>query len=230
MNTEVAEPVLARKDIKKSSIVFKVMQVAASLKQPFHESLLTVACWKADPQLFGLYGYENEHPSNNRVRALLAHKGSPLHRRYLEKVAPLTYRITPLGIAQFRHVNTQKQENNKERIIRYVTPDKVRAYITRQLTSQAFTKFRSGVKENISYEMACFFLGEYVVQTSTYAGFTKRLNIRLGIYYKARSFACDGTIRLSREQFMEASQLTELEECRKYILDRFANRFRKERI
>jgi hypothetical protein len=230
MNTEVTEPVQADKGVKKSSIIFRVMQAAASLQQPFHESLLTVTCWKAAPQLFGLYGYENEHPSNNRVRALLAHKGGPLHRRYLEKVAPLTYRITPLGRAQLHHVSTQKQKNDKERIVRYVTPDKVKTYITRQLTSQAFTKYRSGVKESISYEMACFFLGDYIVQTSTYAGFTKRLNIRLGIYYKARSFACDGTIRLGREQVMDANQLTELEECRKYILDRFATRFRKERI
>lgn len=64
---------------------------------------LAVRAWSRWPRTFGLKGYLLEHPDKQLVVSLLSGaKGRNLVARgFLERVAPSTYRLTPLGRAWF---------------------------------------------------------------------------------------------------------------------------------
>lgn len=65
----------------------------------FSEWDLTVAAWSRDRPRFGLRGYAQAHPDHKRVMMeIMGQKASnPVSMKYLEKVRPNYYRLTPLG-------------------------------------------------------------------------------------------------------------------------------------
>jgi hypothetical protein len=67
--------------------------------QEFSEWDLTVAAWSIDRFRFGLRGYAQSYPDHKRVMMeIMGQKvSSPIQQRYMEKVRPNFYRLTPLG-------------------------------------------------------------------------------------------------------------------------------------
>ena len=55
-----------------------LLEAARGLKQPFSLSRLVLACWQANQEIFGLPGYEKDHPSEARVRNALYGPRGPL--------------------------------------------------------------------------------------------------------------------------------------------------------
>ncbi len=70
-----------------------VLLVARELPQPFTLTDLVLACWKADPEAFGMPGVEEEYPSDRRVYHTLCGKRGLVGRGHFTLVAPLTYRV-----------------------------------------------------------------------------------------------------------------------------------------
>ena len=67
--------------------------------QEFSEWDLTVAAWSVDRFRFGLRGYAQSYPDHKRVMMeIMGQKpSSPVQQKYLEKLRPNYYRLTPLG-------------------------------------------------------------------------------------------------------------------------------------
>ena len=67
----------------------------------FSEWDLTVAAWSRDRFRFGLRGYAQTYPDHKRVMMeIMGQKASnPMSMKYMEKVRPNYYRLTPLGRA-----------------------------------------------------------------------------------------------------------------------------------
>lgn len=67
--------------------------------QEFSEWDLTVAAWSLDRFRFGLRGYAQSYPDHKRVMMeIMGQKASsPVQQKFLEKVRPNYYRLTPLG-------------------------------------------------------------------------------------------------------------------------------------
>ncbi len=77
-----------------------VLLAAAGIEaEEFTEWELTVACWKMDPERFGMRGFEDKYPDHKRVAMELmgAKPSNPVQQRFMAKVRPNVYRVTPLG-------------------------------------------------------------------------------------------------------------------------------------
>jgi len=61
---------------------------------------LVLACWKLDPERFGLKGHEGQHPSDHRVAAEVCGvtPRHPIKAGLMERVRANVYRLTPHGI------------------------------------------------------------------------------------------------------------------------------------
>lgn len=73
--------------------------LAEAGQQEFSEWELTVAAWSRDPSRFGLRGFAQTYPDHKRVTMeIMGQKPhSPVQQKFIEKVRPNTYRLTPLG-------------------------------------------------------------------------------------------------------------------------------------
>lgn len=77
----------------------EVLIAAASFDGDFTKWELAVACWKMNPQRFGMKGFETQHPDMNRVMMeIVGNKpSSPVYTGLLESPAPCTFRVTEAG-------------------------------------------------------------------------------------------------------------------------------------
>ena len=83
------------------TVLLAAADLAAAGKQEFSEWDLTVAAWALDRLRFGLRGYAQSYPDHKRVMMeIMGQKASsPVQQKYLEKIRPNVYRLTPLGKA-----------------------------------------------------------------------------------------------------------------------------------
>jgi hypothetical protein len=82
-------------------ILLAADDLMAAGQAEFSEWDLTVAAWSRDRLRFGLRGYAQTYPDHKRVMMeIMGNKASnPVGLKYLEKVRPNYYRLTPLGRA-----------------------------------------------------------------------------------------------------------------------------------
>jgi hypothetical protein len=83
------------------TVLLAAADLAAAGKHEFSEWDLTVAAWALDRFRFGLRGYAQSYPDHKRVMMeIMGQKASsPVQQKYLEKLRPNFYRLTPLGKA-----------------------------------------------------------------------------------------------------------------------------------
>src|SRR5262245_64108836 len=81
------------------TVLLAAADLTASGQQEFSEWDLTVAAWSLDRFRFGLRGYAQSYPDHKRVMMeIMGQKpSSPVQQKYLEKLRPNFYRLTPLG-------------------------------------------------------------------------------------------------------------------------------------
>ena len=82
-------------------VLLAASDLTAAGNQEFSEWDLTVAAWAVDRFRFGLRGYAQSYPDHKRVMMeIMGQKpSSPVQQKYLEKLRPNYYRMTPLGRA-----------------------------------------------------------------------------------------------------------------------------------
>jgi hypothetical protein len=80
-------------------ILLAADDLVAAGADDFSEWDLTVAAWNRDRHRFGLRGYSNIYPDHKRVMMeIMGNKASnPILLRFMEKMRPNHYRLTPLG-------------------------------------------------------------------------------------------------------------------------------------
>lgn len=80
-------------------VVLAAADLTAGGRGEFSEWDLTVAAWTLDRPRFGLRGYAQSYPDHKRVMMEImgAKATNPIQQKYLEKVRPNVYRLTPLG-------------------------------------------------------------------------------------------------------------------------------------
>ena len=81
------------------TVLLAAADLTAAGKQEFSEWDLTVAAWALDRFRFGLRGYAQSYPDHKRVMMeIMGQKASsPVQQKFLEKIRPNFYRLTPLG-------------------------------------------------------------------------------------------------------------------------------------
>jgi hypothetical protein len=80
-------------------VLLAASDLTAAGNQEFSEWDLTVAAWSIDRFRFGLRGYAQSYPDHKRVMMeIMGQKpSSPVQQKFLEKLRPNYYRLTPLG-------------------------------------------------------------------------------------------------------------------------------------
>ncbi len=68
------------------SLIDTLIAAAAPLPGSFTKEELLIAAWKADPEAFGLRGFEQQHPDSNKVAACLYGKKGLIARGLLMQV------------------------------------------------------------------------------------------------------------------------------------------------
>jgi hypothetical protein len=63
-----------------------VLAVARTMKQPFRLNDLSVACWRHDPDFFGMKGYQH-FPDNHKIHTFLYGKRGLIARRLIDRVS-----------------------------------------------------------------------------------------------------------------------------------------------
>jgi len=88
-----------QKNTASEIVLLAASDLTAAGNQEFSEWDLTVAAWSLDRFRFGLRGYAQSYPDHKRVMMeIMGQKpSSPVQQKYLEKVRPNYYRLTPLG-------------------------------------------------------------------------------------------------------------------------------------
>jgi len=96
---EQPRPLTAADAILLAAADLHVVRVARGESTEFTEWELTVAAWQREPQRFGLRGYAEHHPDHKRVTMeIMGQKpSSPVVQKYIERLRPNTYRLTPTG-------------------------------------------------------------------------------------------------------------------------------------
>lgn len=81
------------------TIVLAADDLMAAGAAEFSEWDLSVASWRRDSARFGLRGYAQAYPDHKRVTMEImgAKASNPVSQKYMEKVRPNFYRLTPLG-------------------------------------------------------------------------------------------------------------------------------------
>jgi hypothetical protein len=87
------------KQTASETVLLAADDLAAAGKDEFTEFDLTVAAWSIDRFRFGLRGYAQSYPDHKRVMMeIMGQKpSSPVVNKYLEKVRPNVYKLTPAG-------------------------------------------------------------------------------------------------------------------------------------
>lgn len=76
----------------------KVLAAAAALdREVFTAEELVVAAWRRDPKVFGLAGFEQQHPNAHKVFAILMGQRGLVHQGYLTRLETRQLKITEAG-------------------------------------------------------------------------------------------------------------------------------------
>lgn len=88
-----------QKNTASEIVLLAAADLTSAGNQEFSEWDLTVAAWSLDRFRFGLRGYAQSYPDHKRVMMeIMGQKpSSPIQQKYLEKVRPNYYKLTPLG-------------------------------------------------------------------------------------------------------------------------------------
>lgn len=129
------------------SLTQKILCSAMALDTPFSAEALIVAAWQANPESFGLKGYEQQHPNANTVLSHLSHQCGPVKRGWLCRTGPKRYMVTALGKAEFLAL-TSPVAGKK-------LPAHLDRFVTVLLSSEVYRKFEAGKKQDISFADAC---------------------------------------------------------------------------
>ena len=69
-----------------------VLAVARGIRRPFRLNDLSVACWRHDPEFFGMKGYPR-HPDNHKIHTFLYGKRGLVHCGLLLRVEEGLFRV-----------------------------------------------------------------------------------------------------------------------------------------
>jgi hypothetical protein len=144
------------------AILVAAADLAAAGNHEFTEWDLTVAAWSRDRLRFGLRGYAQSYPDHKRVMMeIMGHKpANPVVQKFLEKVRPNTYRLTPLGKATAARLRAEGNRRTPgERGAKPVTVRDLYDAVSQYLTRPEFRRWQDNPEEPRDWTGAAAFLG-----------------------------------------------------------------------
>ena len=146
-------------------VLLAANDLTAAGQQEFTEWDLTVAAWSLDRFRFGLRGYAQSYPDHKRVMMeIMGQKpSSPVQQKYLEKLRPNVYRVTPLGKTAAMRLRgggpAGASEPEMKAIAKPVTVKELYETAAVYIGRPEFTRWKDNPEEPKSWDGAAAFLG-----------------------------------------------------------------------
>ncbi|MGL6097893.1 MAG: hypothetical protein ACRC7O_19085 [Fimbriiglobus sp.] len=152
-----------RKFTGSQTVLLAAYDLAVAGNVEFSEWDLTVSAWARDRFRFGLRGYAQSYPDHKRVMMeIMGQKPhSPVQQKYLEKIRPNFYRLTPLGKATAARLlkgDTAKSDTAKG-TDKPVTVKELYEIAANFLARQEFRRWQDYPEEPREWAGAMAFLG-----------------------------------------------------------------------
>ena len=123
-------------------------------KREFTAEELIVRSFLDYPNDFSLKGYAGKYPNSNSVlKHIMGRQAPVITRGWFEKVGPKRYRLTPKGHLDLQALDSSIDESSADLERRYEET------LGRLMTSKAFTLYKEGRKEEITFHQFCRFAG-----------------------------------------------------------------------
>jgi hypothetical protein len=145
-------------------VLLAANDLTAAGNQEFSEWDLTVAAWSIDRFRFGLRGYAQSYPDHKRVMMeIMGQKpSSPVQQKFLEKVRPNYYRLTPLGktaAVRLKSGGTVPGEPEMKATAKPVTVKELYETASVYVTRPEFVRWKDNPEEPKDWTGAASFLG-----------------------------------------------------------------------
>lgn len=203
----------------------RIILAAAGLPEPFHESALVEAAWKADPRAFGMRTMEARYPDLNNVRTYLVGDRGLVGRGIFEKRGALTYALTSAG----RKLAERLTAGGDTRfVLGRVQPGRdCEARLTRALMSRAVIRTRSGQRDTLNYADALDFWGAKAGDSPVVIDALRDVLERY--VREAGEAIVSGVCRFRSGQEVRAGELTELSRVNAWLGQRFGRELERGR-
>jgi hypothetical protein len=187
-------------------------------QSPFSAEALTVASWQKFPKTFGLKGYSELYPDNNKVLAAIMGEKGLARRGWLVKMGQKLYALTREGRHIIRKVTLPEEELESDGSLQRLNRDQEK-FVQGLLDSSAVQKFEENRKADLTFADACRFWGI----TDNTRG--EALDSRLG--HLQRQLAeldrvlADNDAELSSSRILTAGEIRNLTNIHRHMEDRF---------
>ena len=143
------------------SVLLAADDLTTAGNQEFSEWDLTVAAWSRDRFRFGLRGYAQSYPDHKRVMMeIMGQKpSSPVMQRFLTKVRPNYYKLTPLGKSAANRLRSGTPAEPKATTNKPVTVKELYEMAAALVASPVFKRWQDNPEEPREWGAAATFLG-----------------------------------------------------------------------
>jgi hypothetical protein len=139
---------------------------AAQLEQqgniPFSAESLIVASWQLNNRSFGLKGYAEQYPDSNRVLSVIMGERGLARQGLLDKVGVKLYSLSERGrklVSRLESTDPDEAFEKEKREPRKKLTKDLERFLERVTGSLALIRYRTGVKQSITFRDACDFWG-----------------------------------------------------------------------
>jgi hypothetical protein len=139
-------------------ILLAAEQLDKTGQSPFSAEALTVAAWQKFPKTFGLKGYADLHPDNNKILAAIMGEKGLARRGWLVKMGQKLYALTREGRSVVRKVTLSEEEPTANGDVVRLSRDQEK-FVLSLLDSSAVQKFEDNRKGELTFADACRFWG-----------------------------------------------------------------------
>jgi hypothetical protein len=188
---------------------------------PFTESMLVVETWKMNRSLFGLRGFLQEYPDNNRIRALLVGERGLIKKLMFVKEGKLLYSLSESGKSEVARIKVGDKSLRTDGVafsrqqIRKPSLTRNETMVIQWLSvSPAYVRFISGAKAMIALPEAAKF---WEMEPPDVTG---------DIIVKAEKMmdGQEGLHLFGDDEYVSKEKLLKIKACHTYLLNTFGGR------
>jgi hypothetical protein len=209
------------------TIAQQVLLAAALLEQqghvPFTAEALIVTSWQNSPRSFGLKGYAEQYPDSNRILSVIMGKRGLATQGLLEKVGVKLYMLTERGrkiVARLESAEPDEPIAREKREQKKRLTKELERFLERITGSQAIIRFRTGMKQNITFRDACDFWG--VQDRANVEGVQDAARKFPGIIAQIEQLFEDDKLQLSSGRRISIQEVHALSDLHTFLLDQFS--------
>lgn len=211
MQQSIIELTVGQKIILAASVLDKNGQ------SPFSDEDLTVAAWKEYPSEFGLRGYKEIYPDNNKVNSTIMGERGLAKRGWLVKMGQKLYALTREGRREVARLTSEEEPAQPSQHIQL--PKDKEKFFQFMFTSSAVRKFEDGQKHNLTFADACRFWN--ITQNLKGGAVDVRLQYVDQKFNEMDQILARNDVELSNNRVVTAGDLRALRNIHHYMEDRF---------